>query len=184
MSVLPDGATAWPLCVIITLAITLRAPNAASADPVDNFIVGKMQEHHIPGVSVAVVRSGKVIKAKGSGLANVEWSTRATMDTVYAVASTTKAFTDTAAMMLVEEGRFSLDDKVADLPPQPPRSWNRVTVRLSGFPRSAPSTRRTPARSSAAASPNAAGTGISPSSWKSLPRPATCRRRRWGSTSA
>ncbi len=45
-----------------------------------------MQKHHIPGVSVAVVQGGRVVLAKGYGLANVELSVPATEKTVYQLA--------------------------------------------------------------------------------------------------
>jgi CubicO group peptidase (beta-lactamase class C family) len=63
----------------------------------------------------------------------------ATADTVYALASVTKVFTATAVMMLVEEGKLSLDDTVGKLLPQLPAEWHGVTVRqllshTSGLP--------------------------------------------------
>jgi CubicO group peptidase (beta-lactamase class C family) len=59
--------------VICGLALFLfLAPSAALADKVDDYINSQMQRRHIPGLSLAVVRDGKIIKVKGYGLANVE----------------------------------------------------------------------------------------------------------------
>ena len=64
-----------------------------------------MRKHHVPGTSVAVVRRGEVVLAKGYGQANVELSVPATEDTVYQLASVTKTFTATAIMLLAQEGK-------------------------------------------------------------------------------
>src|SRR5262245_41085128 len=45
----------------------------ARADRVDDFVREQMNEQHIPGLSLAIVRDGKVTKAKGYGFANLEW---------------------------------------------------------------------------------------------------------------
>jgi D-alanyl-D-alanine carboxypeptidase len=118
---------------------TAAPMNTESADPVDEFITQKMQEHHIPGAAVGVLRGGELIKVNAYGLANVEWSVPATTGTVFALASTTKPFTGTAISMLLEEGNFSLDDRVTELLPELPPAWRDVTVRhccshTSGLP--------------------------------------------------
>lgn len=71
---------------------------------VDSFIREKMAAQHIPGLSLAVVRDGKVIFAKGYGMANLELSVPATEKTVYLIGSITKTLTAAATMMLIEEG--------------------------------------------------------------------------------
>src|SRR5262249_55095542 len=78
---------------------------------------------------VAVVRDGKVVLAKGYGYASVELGVPATADTVYEIGSITKQFTSTAIMMLVEEGKIAVDDKVRKYLPDLPESWDTITVR-------------------------------------------------------
>ena len=102
---------------------------AAQADPVADVVHQKMLQQHIPGLSPAVVRDGKVIKATGYGLANVELNVAATADTVYEIGSVTKQFTATAVMMLVEEGRIGLDDRIPKYLPGLPEAWKEITVR-------------------------------------------------------
>jgi CubicO group peptidase (beta-lactamase class C family) len=63
-----------------------------------------MQKQHIPGLSLAVVRDGKIIKAKGCGFASLEWNCPVTSDTLFQSGSVGKQFTATAMMTLVEEG--------------------------------------------------------------------------------
>jgi CubicO group peptidase (beta-lactamase class C family) len=99
------------------------------ADVVDDYIKAKQEKEHIPSVSIAVIKDGKVIKKKSYGLANVEQATKATPSTVYQLASVTKQFTATAIMMLISEGKLSLDDKITSLLPDLPVTWSGVTVR-------------------------------------------------------
>ena len=105
-------------------AITARAD-----DEVDRYVETQMSSLHIPGVSLAVVRDGRVIKAKGYGFANVELNAPATKETVYEIGSITKQFTAVAVMMLVEEGKISLDEKITKYFSKAPAAWNRITVR-------------------------------------------------------
>jgi len=65
------------------------------------------------GLSIAVVRDGEVIYARGFGFRDLAISAPATPKTSYCVGSVTKAFTATAIMQLVEKGLLSLDDPVS-----------------------------------------------------------------------
>src|SRR2546425_787502 len=84
----------------------LVAPCLGRADPLDEFVRGRMKTDHIPGMSIGVLRDGKVLLAKGYGLANVELGTPATADTVFEILSVTKQFTAEAILILVEEGKL------------------------------------------------------------------------------
>src|ERR1044072_1238495 len=88
-----------------------------------------MAMRHIPGLAIAVVKDGKTLLAKGYGLANVELASPATENTVYQLASVTKQFTATAIMMLVEEGKLALDDKITKHLDGLPKAWGEVTIR-------------------------------------------------------
>jgi D-alanyl-D-alanine carboxypeptidase len=114
---------------IVSALLLLLVSTVARADKVDDFVKTQMQKQHIPGLSLAVIRDGKVVKAKGYGLASVELSVPATRDTVYELGSITKQFTATALMMLVEEGKVGLDEKVTTCLSDLPDAWAPVTVR-------------------------------------------------------
>lgn len=88
-----------------------------------------MREQHIPGLSVAVVCNGKVLKCKGYGLANVELGARASADTVFQIHSATKSFTAMAVMLLVEAGRADLDAPVSRYLEGAPDRWRGITIR-------------------------------------------------------
>ena len=120
VSMLPKTATA--------LAV-LACAAAAHADGVDDYIRAQLAKNHIPGLSLAVVRQGKVEKLQSYGHADLEWSAPATDDTRYQLASATKPFTGALLMRLVEEGRLGLDDSLATFFPEAPEPWERITVR-------------------------------------------------------
>src|SRR4051812_12396387 len=98
-------------------------------DPVDDFIVAQMASQHLPGLSLALVKDGKVVKASGYGLANLELSVAATPDSVFEIASLTKQFAATAVMMLSLEEKLSLDDPASRYISGFPDAWKDVTVR-------------------------------------------------------
>jgi len=99
------------------------------ADTVDDYLRSEMAKRHIPGVSVAVVRDGKPILVRSYGLSNIELSEPVTSDSVFKLASVTKPFTATAILMLAEEGKITLDERIARYLPELPSHWSAVTVR-------------------------------------------------------
>lgn len=110
-----------------------------SAHEVDDYVEREMKKRRIPGLSLAVLRGGQPLVRQAYGLASVELGVPATVDTVYQLASTTKIFTGTAVMLLVEESKLSLDDRVTKLLPGLPPAWRDITVRhclthTSGLP--------------------------------------------------
>lgn len=93
--------------------------------------------------SVLVARDGKVLLAKGYGLANVETKAKNTEDTLFEVASTTKAVTALAILRLHETGKLSIDDSIAKHLPGVPERFHDITVyhlltHTSGMPGYAP----------------------------------------------
>ena len=99
------------------------------ADDVDNCIETHLQRNNVPGISLAVLRDGNVIKAKGYGLANLELNVPATTETVYQLASVTKQFTATGVMLLVEDGKVRLSDPISRYVKGLPAAWSNITVR-------------------------------------------------------
>jgi D-alanyl-D-alanine carboxypeptidase len=99
------------------------------ADEVDNYVKRQMWRYHIPGVSLAVIKDGKVIKEKSYGLANVELNLPPTKDTIFQIGSVTKVFTATAVMILVNDGKVGLDDRITNYLANLPSTWSNITVR-------------------------------------------------------
>ena len=96
-----------------------------------------MRKYAIPGGAVAVLRDGKLIYARGFGYADVENRTPVQPDALFRIASVSKSITAVAIMKMVEDGKLTLDDRVAPyvahLTPAPgatvdPR-WEQITIR-------------------------------------------------------
>jgi D-alanyl-D-alanine carboxypeptidase len=118
-----------PTIVAFALTLIFCASVPAGGDEVDSYIETQMRHLHIPAISLAVVRGGRVVKTKGYGLANIEAGSAATPTTVYEIGSVTKQFTAAAVMMLVEEGKIGLDEKITKYIPGAPQAWDRITIR-------------------------------------------------------
>lgn len=105
------------------------AAAVSRADQADDYVREQMQRQHIPGLALAVVTNGVVLKTAGYGLANVELGAPVRTDTVFQIQSVTKTFTAAAIMMLVEEGKVSLEDKLTKHLDGLPETWDAITVR-------------------------------------------------------
>jgi CubicO group peptidase (beta-lactamase class C family) len=95
---------------------------------VDEYIRVEMGKQHIPGLALAVARNGQVEKAAGYGVANIKSNQPVRPETVFQIQSITKTFTATAMMMLAEEGKITLDDKITQYLSGLPQSWSDITV--------------------------------------------------------
>jgi len=99
------------------------------APAIDRLVTSYVSDHHVPGVSVAVIDRGHVILTQGYGLADVENNVAATGDTVYRIASLSKPITATAAMKLVEAGKLDLDAPIQRYCPDFPQKPWPITAR-------------------------------------------------------
>ena len=117
---------------LLSLAFLLYAPLSASparADRVDDYVREQMRLRHVPGLALAVVRDGRVIKEIGYGLASAELEVPVSSSTVFEIGSISKQITAAAVMMLVEEGKVSVDDPISKYIAESPGSWRGVSVR-------------------------------------------------------
>lgn len=72
----------------------------------------------VPGIAVAVVKDGKLVYANGYGVASLRTKQKVDGNTLFGIASNSKAFTTAAIGILVDEGKLKLDDKVTDYIPE------------------------------------------------------------------
>ncbi|HEX6729676.1 MAG TPA: serine hydrolase domain-containing protein [Pyrinomonadaceae bacterium] len=98
------------------------------AAKIDRYIRTEMEQQKIPGLSLAVVRDGKISILKSYGLANVEHRVPVKPETVFQSGSIGKQFTAAAVMILVQDGKISLDDKIIKYFPDAPEAWKDITV--------------------------------------------------------
>jgi len=108
---------------VISLAAAQPAPRS-----VDEYVQSELTRQHIPGIALGIYRDGKIVTAKGYGLANVELNVPVKAETVFQSGSIGKQFAATAVMMLVEEGKIKLDDSVTKYFPDAPATWQNIKV--------------------------------------------------------
>lgn len=94
-----------------SLAPAQTAQTGAPAD-MDAYAARVLKEFEVPGLAVAIVKDGKVVLAKGYGVRKLGELTPVDENTLFGIASNTKAFTAAALAMLVDEGKITWDDQV------------------------------------------------------------------------
>jgi len=121
---------------LLSILFILFASMRALAASADHEIEARMDELFrdysrpgVPGASVMVVRQGRVVFAKGYGLADVERGVPCGTNTNFRLASVTKQFTAMAVMMLAERKRLSLNETLTDFFPEFPECGRAITVR-------------------------------------------------------
>lgn len=106
--------------LILTSCLILYWSASASAEPtleqrlekLEQTLDAARQDAHVPGMSIAIVKDDEIIWMRGFGFSDVGAQKPADENTIYAVGSTTKAFTATLVGMLVDEGKANWDDPV------------------------------------------------------------------------
>lgn len=78
----------------------------------DNLVNRTLTAFNVPGIAVAIVKDGKVVLAKGYGVKSILTNEKTDANTLYAIASNSKAFTSAALAILIDEGKLKWDDKV------------------------------------------------------------------------
>ena len=127
---------------LVLAAVAASGLAAAGQDPaarIDEIVREELTRQRIPGAAVAVIRKGETIKAAGYGLANVEHDVPVTPETIFQSGSVGKQFTAALVMLLVQDGKLSLDDTLGRFFPEAPAAWQRIRVRhllthTSGLP--------------------------------------------------
>jgi CubicO group peptidase (beta-lactamase class C family) len=87
---------------------------AFAQDYLDTVVEQSRKEFDVPGIAVAIVKDGKVVKEQGYGVRRLGNPTPVTPHTIFGIASNTKIFTSAALAMLVDEGKLNWDDRVVD----------------------------------------------------------------------
>lgn len=96
---------------------------------VDSLVKSEMQKQKIPGLSIVVVKNGKIDYIKGYGFSNLEHKVAVRPETIFQSGSVGKQFTAFAIMLLVEDGKLGLEDPLTKFFPGAPRSWDSITVK-------------------------------------------------------
>jgi CubicO group peptidase (beta-lactamase class C family) len=100
-----------PLFIFLTLT-SLFAQIDKNVQQFDRYVDKAQKEWNVPGMSIVVVKDGKVVFKKGYGVLELGKPAVVDTQTLFACASTTKAMTATVLGILVDEGKVNWDDRV------------------------------------------------------------------------
>jgi CubicO group peptidase (beta-lactamase class C family) len=106
----------------LAFAASLICATALAQEPTDAFIAETaeraMETFNTPGMAIGIVKGGELVYAAGHGVRDIETGEPVDPDTIFQIASLTKAFTTAALGLLVDEGKLGWDDKVIDYLPE------------------------------------------------------------------
>ncbi len=99
------------LLICMNVEVSLAQPSFIKQD-LDKYILKGMKDWNVPGLSIVIVKDGKVVLMKGYGVRDIETKQLVDENTLFMIASNTKLFTGTALALLEYRGRLSLNDKI------------------------------------------------------------------------
>ncbi len=107
------------ICLLIfVFSISILQAQVITSLQIDSLVSLTLKTFDVPGIAVAVVKDGKVVHAKGYGVRSLNTKLPVDENTLFGIASNSKAFTSAALGMLVDEGKLRWDDKVTDYIPE------------------------------------------------------------------
>lgn len=102
--------------LLIVTNLSLKAQIKESK--LDDVVERTMKTFNVPGIAVAIIKDGKVVLSKGYGVTNINTQQKVDGNTLFGIASNSKAFTSAALGMLVDEKKLDWDDKVIKYIPE------------------------------------------------------------------
>ncbi|HLK27559.1 MAG TPA: serine hydrolase [Puia sp.] len=103
---------------ILFVSFNISYSQPLSSEKIDTLVQRSMKAFDVPGIAVAVIKDGKVIHSKGYGVRSLNTMQKVDENTLFGIASNSKAFTAAALGILVDEGKLKWDDKVRDYIPE------------------------------------------------------------------
>ena len=103
--------------ILLVLLIPAVAFGQKSTKAFDHYVEKGVADWHIPGLAIIVIKDNQVVFKKGYGVLELGKPEKVDTQTIFAIASTTKAMTAACAAMLVDEGKLHWEDKVTDYLP-------------------------------------------------------------------
>lgn len=104
------------LSVILFFSVSINAQDFNSAE-YEKYVENAMKDWKVQGCAVAIVKSGKIVYAKGFGFRDVKSQLPVTPNTLFAIGSCSKAFTSASVCLMVDEGKLDIDKPVIEYYP-------------------------------------------------------------------
>jgi D-alanyl-D-alanine carboxypeptidase len=115
-----------------------KPPETFALNRIDSYLAGYAPQKGNVGLSVAIVRNGQLVLAKGYGMRSLEKKSPVQTDTLFAIGSVTKQFTCACIFLLAEEGKLTVTDKLSKYIPKLSRADEITLLDLmnhtSGYP--------------------------------------------------
>jgi len=105
------------LVFLILGSISVSAQTITSRE-IDSLVEKTLKTFDVPGIAVAIVKDDKVIHSKGYGVRSLNTKQKVDSNTLFGIASNSKAFTTAALGILIDEKKLSWDDRVIDYIPE------------------------------------------------------------------
>ncbi|MDN3205569.1 serine hydrolase domain-containing protein [Algoriphagus sp. C2-7] len=107
------------LCsLLLTILVVSAQVNQSRLQKLDAMLNQAIEEQQVPGLVAMVVKDGEVVYHEAKGFSDVNSRTEMSKNSIFRIASQTKAITSTAVMILWEEGHFRLDDPISKYIPE------------------------------------------------------------------
>ena len=121
-----DNLLVCMLCVVFLQSPSVARqayPHTKQTEQVDR-LFATWDKSGSPGAAIGIIKDGRIIYARGYGMANLEYDIPNTPQTVFRIGSTSKHFTAMGIALLIEQGKISLDDDIRlYLPELPAYQW-------------------------------------------------------------
>lgn len=114
--------------LIIICALYFNSSQAQSLESKIDKILSNQFKSNETGVSALVAKDGKIVYRKAFGKANLELDVNMTSENIFEVGSITKQFTSVSILMLLEEGKLSLEDEITKFIPDYPTNGKKITI--------------------------------------------------------
>ena len=102
----------YTITLLIIIISTANLFAQISSKQIDELVEKTLKTFNVPGIAVAIVKDGKIVHTKGYGVKSIMTNEKVDANTLFGIASNSKAFTSAALAMLVDEGKIKWDDKV------------------------------------------------------------------------
>ena len=103
---------------LLWLSSMVVSAQALTSSAIDSLVEKTLIAFDVPGIAVGVIKDGKLIHAKGYGVRSLNTMQKLDENTLFGIASNSKAFTAASLGILVDEGKIKWDDKVRDYIPE------------------------------------------------------------------
>jgi len=106
----------------------MSAVKSLNVEQIENYLLDAMEKWNVPGLSIAIVKNGETVLAKGYGTREIDKNLPVDEHTLFSISGTTASFTASALALLISEGKMNWSDRLLDLLPNFRTGNDLVTI--------------------------------------------------------